>query len=86
MVSRDTCAPCPPFRQVWVAENNDLPLAPKVVQAIEAHAPRVPLYSEFAALDISAAVLAASFGEQRLDRQMPKLIGIWRSTFLCARK
>jgi serine/threonine-protein kinase HipA len=36
------------FRQAWQAEKGHLPLAHTVVEAVEAHAPTVPLYSELA--------------------------------------
>ncbi|MET3594673.1 serine/threonine protein kinase HipA of HipAB toxin-antitoxin module [Mesorhizobium shonense] len=36
------------FRQVWEAEKTHLPLAATVVNAIDAHAPTVPLFSELA--------------------------------------
>jgi serine/threonine-protein kinase HipA len=35
------------FRDVWAAEKANLPLPRNVVDAVEAHAPRVPLYQEF---------------------------------------
>lgn len=36
------------FREAWQAEKGHLPLAAAVAEAIEAHAPTVPLYSELA--------------------------------------
>jgi serine/threonine-protein kinase HipA len=36
------------FRAVWEAEKNNLPMAVKVIEAIDAHAPTVELYREFA--------------------------------------
>lgn len=36
------------FREVWEAEKNNLPLAKKVAQMIDAHAPTIPLYGELA--------------------------------------
>lgn len=36
------------FRQAWEAEKRHLPLAVTVVEAVDAHAPTVPLYAEFA--------------------------------------
>lgn len=36
------------FRQVWEAEKRHLPLAATVLEAIDAHAPTVPLYRELA--------------------------------------
>jgi serine/threonine-protein kinase HipA len=36
------------FRQAWAAEKKNLPLSANVVQAIDAHAPTVPLYNELA--------------------------------------
>jgi serine/threonine-protein kinase HipA len=36
------------FRAVWEAEKRNLPLAGNVIEAIDAHAPGVALYSEFA--------------------------------------
>lgn len=36
------------FRHVWAAEQKNLPLSANVVQAIDAHAPTVPLYNELA--------------------------------------
>ncbi len=37
------------FRAVWEAEKNNLPMAAKIVGAIDAHAPTVELYRELAA-------------------------------------
>lgn len=36
------------FRAIWQAEKRNLPLAGNVIEAIDAHAPSVALYSEFA--------------------------------------
>jgi serine/threonine-protein kinase HipA len=36
------------FRQTWQAEKDHLPLVDSVVEAVETHAPTVPLYSELA--------------------------------------
>jgi serine/threonine-protein kinase HipA len=36
------------FRQAWQAEKGHLPLAHNVVEAVETHAPTVPLYTELA--------------------------------------
>jgi serine/threonine-protein kinase HipA len=35
------------FREVWAAEKSNLPMAKKVADAIEAHAPKIELYREF---------------------------------------
>jgi serine/threonine-protein kinase HipA len=35
------------FKKVWAAEKNNLPMAAKVVKAVDAHAPTVELYREF---------------------------------------
>jgi serine/threonine-protein kinase HipA len=34
------------FRDIWPAEKANLPLAASVIEAVEAHAPKVPLYEE----------------------------------------
>jgi serine/threonine-protein kinase HipA len=34
------------FREIWASEKTNLPLARTVIEAIEAHAPRVPIYDE----------------------------------------
>jgi serine/threonine-protein kinase HipA len=35
-------------RSVWEAERNSVPMAAKVVEAIDAHAPTIELYRKFA--------------------------------------
>ncbi len=35
------------FRELWASEKTNLPLASNVIEAIDAHAPTVPIYSEF---------------------------------------
>lgn len=34
------------FREIWASERQHLPLTKKVIEAVEAHAPRVPIYEE----------------------------------------
>lgn len=35
------------FREIWTSEKTNLPLARNVIEAIDAHAPTVPIYNEF---------------------------------------
>jgi serine/threonine-protein kinase HipA len=35
------------FRENWTSEKTNLPLAHNIIEAVEAHAPTVPIYNEF---------------------------------------